>query len=222
MRLNLNDNIRVKLTEHGKDIYYHQYDRTNKLLGREVCKPSYPKVDEDGYTTFQLWCFIELYGIHMGMTLPNVIEPLDIVFDEPTIEQERKTDGDTISRQAAIGEVAKWMLEYGGEDEKRERVALGHVANGIKKLPSVQPERCEDCKNFSKTRLLIPQPERKKGKWVGAIEYCKHLEETTGERYQPSGLAGMIYCNQCWQASDRRSNYCRECGSYNWEEGDRT
>lgn len=90
MRLNLNDNIKVKLTEHGKDIYYHQYDRTNKLLGREVCKPSYPEVDEDGYTTFQLWCFIELYGIHMGMTLPNVIEPLDIVFDAPTIE-ERKT-----------------------------------------------------------------------------------------------------------------------------------
>lgn len=109
MRLNLNDNIRVKLTEHGKDIYYHQYDRTNKLLGREVCKPSYPKVDEDGYTTFQLWCFIELYGIHMGMTLPNVIEPLDIVFDEPTIEL-----------------------------------------------------RCEECEAFDKTRLLIPQPERKK------------------------------------------------------------
>lgn len=62
------------------------------------------------------------------------------------------------------------------------------------------------------------EPERKKGKWVGAIEYCKHLEETTGERYQPSGLAGMIYCNQCWHASDRRSNYCRECGSYNGDE----
>lgn len=86
MRLNLNDNIKVKLTEHGKDIYYHQYDRTNAFLGRELCKPSYPKVDEDGYTTFQLWCFMELYGAHMGMTLPNVIEPLDIVFDAPTCE----------------------------------------------------------------------------------------------------------------------------------------
>lgn len=92
MRLNLNDNIKVKLTEHGKDIYYHQYDRTNAFLGRELCKPSYPKVDEDGYTTFQLWCFMELYGVHMGMTLPNVIEPLDIVFDEQTIEPERKKD----------------------------------------------------------------------------------------------------------------------------------
>ena len=90
MRLNLNNDIKVKLTEHGKDIYYHQYDRFNTALGREVCKPSYPKVDEDGYTTFQLWCFMELYGVHMGMTLPNVIEPLDLVFDAPTIEPERK------------------------------------------------------------------------------------------------------------------------------------
>ena len=32
MRLNLNDNIKVKLTEHGKDIYYHQYDMTNAFL----------------------------------------------------------------------------------------------------------------------------------------------------------------------------------------------
>lgn len=90
MRLNLNDEIKVKLTEHGKDIYYHQYDRLNTAFGREVCKPKYPKVDENGYTTFQLWCFMELYGVHMGMTLPNVIEPLDIVFDAPTIETERK------------------------------------------------------------------------------------------------------------------------------------
>ena len=90
MRLNLNDEIKVKLTEHGKDIYYHQYDRLNTAFGREICKPKYPKVDENGYTTFQLWCFMELYGVHMGMTLPNVIEPLDIVFDASTIEPERK------------------------------------------------------------------------------------------------------------------------------------
>lgn len=90
MRLNLNDSIKVKLTEHGKDIYYHQYDRLNNAFGKQLCKPSMPKVDEDGYTTFQLWCFMELYGVHMGMTLPNVIEPLDIVFDAPTIDPVKK------------------------------------------------------------------------------------------------------------------------------------
>ena len=79
VRINLNELIKVKLTDWGKEIYYHQYDRTNQIAGREICKPKFPKEDENGYTEFQLWCFIELYGEHMGMTLPNVIEPLEIV-----------------------------------------------------------------------------------------------------------------------------------------------
>lgn len=106
MRLNLNDEIKVKLTEHGKDIYYHQYDRLNTAFGREICKPKYPKVDENGYTTFQLWCFMELYGVHMGMTLPNVIEPLDIVFDASTIEPERKK-GKWINISDGVFEIVK-------------------------------------------------------------------------------------------------------------------
>jgi len=81
IRINLNEPIKVKLTDWGKEIYYHQYDRINQVAGREMCKPKFPKEDENGYTEFQLWCFIELYGMHMGMTLPNVIEPLEIVYE---------------------------------------------------------------------------------------------------------------------------------------------
>lgn len=81
IRINLNEPIKVKLTDRGKEIYYHQYDRTNQIAGREICKPKFPKEDENGYTEFQLWCFMELYGECMGMTLPNVIEPLEIVYE---------------------------------------------------------------------------------------------------------------------------------------------
>ena len=81
IRLNLNEPIKVKLTDWGKEIYYHQYDRINQIAGREICKPKFPKEDENGYTKFQLWRFIELYGMHIGMTLPNVIEPLEIVYE---------------------------------------------------------------------------------------------------------------------------------------------
>lgn len=81
IRINLNEPIKVKLTDWGKEIYYHKYDRTNQIAGREICKPSFPKEDENGYAEFQLWCFIELYGIHIGMALPNVIEPLEIVYE---------------------------------------------------------------------------------------------------------------------------------------------
>ena len=88
IRINLNEPIKVKLTDLGKEIYYHQYDRTNHIAGREICKPRFPKEDENGYTEFQLWCFIELYGEHMGMTMSNVIKPLEIVYDLPSAQPE--------------------------------------------------------------------------------------------------------------------------------------
>ena len=79
-KINLNETIKVKLTPYGAEIYYKQFDELNKQYGREICKPLMPRIDKDGYTEFQLWNFIELYGQHIGVCKPNVIEPLDIVY----------------------------------------------------------------------------------------------------------------------------------------------
>ena len=79
-KINLNETIKVKLTPLGAEIYYKQFDELNKQYEREICKPQMPQIDKDGYTEFQLWHFIELYGEHIGMCKPNVIEPLDIVY----------------------------------------------------------------------------------------------------------------------------------------------
>lgn len=81
IRINLNEMVKVKLTDLGKDIYYHQFDAMNKAYGRQICKPRFPKCDEEGYTEFQLWNFMELYGEHMGLCKPNVIEPLEIIYE---------------------------------------------------------------------------------------------------------------------------------------------
>lgn len=80
VRINLNEPIKVKLTDLGKEIYYHQYDELNRTVGWIVCNPSFPKEDADGYTEFQLWHFMELYGHHIGMAKPGVIKPLEIVY----------------------------------------------------------------------------------------------------------------------------------------------
>ena len=80
-RINLNDFIKVKLTDLGKDIYYHHYDEVNEFYGREICKPKYPEEDEDGYSKFQLWHFMQLYGESMGLGKPNVIDPIEIVIE---------------------------------------------------------------------------------------------------------------------------------------------
>lgn len=55
--------------------------------------------------------------------------------------------GTMISRQAAIDEAEEWIETYNsGRGGQRERDAIKHVISGIKKLPSVQPERkeCEE------------------------------------------------------------------------------
>lgn len=82
-KINLNDRIKVKLTPLGAEIYYHQYDELNKKIkanGGTQLEPIMPEIDKDGYTEFTFHHFISLYGNHIGMCKPNVIEPLDIVF----------------------------------------------------------------------------------------------------------------------------------------------
>lgn len=56
-------------------------------------------------------------------------------------------------------------------------------------------QRCEECETFNKTRLLIPQPERKKGKWINIRE---------GNRAD---------CDQCGQSGRVWMNFCFSCGS---------
>lgn len=83
--INLNDQIKVKLTPLGVEIYYHQYDELNKNIkanGGTPLEPIMPEIDKDGYTKFTLWHFMELYGQHIGMCKPNIIEPLNIYFVE--------------------------------------------------------------------------------------------------------------------------------------------
>ena len=85
VKVNLNDYVNFKLTDRGKDIYFHQYDDLNEYLkqktGQKPFSQQMPEVDNDGYTKMQLWAFIELYGKHIGMTKPNVIEPLNLYFE---------------------------------------------------------------------------------------------------------------------------------------------
>lgn len=85
MTINLNDFVKVKLTDLGKDIYYHRFDKVNehiKKRGGNPITPHMPEVDLEGKTKIQLWDFIELYGDYIGMGKPNVIEPLDLEVED--------------------------------------------------------------------------------------------------------------------------------------------
>ena len=70
IKINLNDVVKVKLTDAGKDIYYHQNDELNEAIRQRGGRPlerRMPKVDEDGYTSFQLHTLMEIYGPHIAM-----------------------------------------------------------------------------------------------------------------------------------------------------------
>jgi hypothetical protein len=67
LKFNLNDWVKVKLTDKGKNIYYHQFDAINQTYEKQIIKPHYPELTEDGYYKTQLWCLMNLFGEHLYM-----------------------------------------------------------------------------------------------------------------------------------------------------------
>lgn len=91
-KLNLNSSIKVKLTPLGADIFYNRYDELNQKIkenGGLPLEPRMPIIDKDGFSTFQLWDFINLYGKYfvLGMRESDkVIKDLNIYIEEKELE----------------------------------------------------------------------------------------------------------------------------------------
>lgn len=84
MTINLNEHVKVKLNDRGKNIFYHQFDDLNlfiKVQGGKLIEPRMPEVDADGYTSIQLWELMKIFGPHIGMGIPQPFD-LDIVYEE--------------------------------------------------------------------------------------------------------------------------------------------
>ena len=66
MKFNINDNVRVKLTAFGFKVY------AAHMAPYEMGPHIPPKVDSEGYSTFQLWYLMSVFGpvIFMGNKLP--------------------------------------------------------------------------------------------------------------------------------------------------------
>lgn len=90
-KLNLNSIVKVKLSDYGKDIFYHQFDDYNKGIlarGGRPMTPHFPEVDNDGYSRFQLWYFMQMYGDHFKLGMdPTPLEDLSIYIDEKDLDE---------------------------------------------------------------------------------------------------------------------------------------
>ncbi len=85
MTINLNEFVKVKLKDHGKAIFYHQFDDLNMFInvqGGKTIEPRMPEVDADGYTSIQLWELMKIFGPHIGMGMPTPFENNAVVIEE--------------------------------------------------------------------------------------------------------------------------------------------
>ena len=89
--LNLNCIVKVKLTDYGKNIFYHKYDEVNDTIaqrGWKPIEPRFPKVDDEGFSKFQLWDFINIYGEYFQLGSDRMpIKDLCIYIDENDLDE---------------------------------------------------------------------------------------------------------------------------------------
>lgn len=82
MKFNINDTIKIKLNEKGKQILQKEYGELNaKLPAGCKWKFELPKEDENGYSSWQLWSVMGRFGphIYLGCEVPFDAE---ILLDE--------------------------------------------------------------------------------------------------------------------------------------------
>lgn len=76
-KTNLNHYIKVKLNDYGKKIHHDYW--------KEICKdagvPYELKVDEDGYSSFQIYEFMNIFGEHAYLGCKEFLETLDVLVE---------------------------------------------------------------------------------------------------------------------------------------------
>lgn len=84
IKFNMNDIVRVKLTDHGRRLHreYHDNLFANYLSARPIkYKPI--KEDNNGWSEWQLWNLMSIFGKHIYMGCKSVFETnIELVVDD--------------------------------------------------------------------------------------------------------------------------------------------
>lgn len=72
---NINNRVKVKLTDLGVKIYKDYYKTYN-------IHTKGPYMDDEGYTSFQMWDLMEVYGPHISIDSEMVFEPNVLLSDK--------------------------------------------------------------------------------------------------------------------------------------------
>ena len=68
MKFNINDNIKLKITQRGRDILRYNHQELSSRLVHPLAPYKEPIEDSEGYITMQLWTVMHTFGPYMSMT----------------------------------------------------------------------------------------------------------------------------------------------------------
>lgn len=90
MRFNLNDYVRVRLTDHGRMIHREDFEQLRAQCPNGTLRYSPPKEDAEGWSRWQMWNLMYHFGNAMGpgCDLPFEIDIILEVPDAPAPAQE--------------------------------------------------------------------------------------------------------------------------------------
>jgi hypothetical protein len=72
MKFNINNNVRVKLTDAGKEILRRQFDEMNKTFPKAFGEFKLPEEDQEGWSEWEMSTLMQYLGKHIvaGYQLP--------------------------------------------------------------------------------------------------------------------------------------------------------
>lgn len=101
-QLNLNDEVKVKLTEAGIKILEDRHNYFLKQFGdrataiKALGEFKAPKVDENGYSSFQLWELMNIFGQAMYNGNPNIPFEMNIAIDDKYLVEQTNEKGKSL------------------------------------------------------------------------------------------------------------------------------
>ena len=81
IQINLNEVVKVKLTERGKEIHKKIHEDIRKEAPHLIGEYKGPIVDAEGYTKYQLWELMGDFGSQMFNGSPPCFEGNNIIID---------------------------------------------------------------------------------------------------------------------------------------------
>ncbi|MEH7503275.1 hypothetical protein V7152_14900 [Neobacillus drentensis] len=66
-KVNFNEPVKVQLTEAGIYILKQRHEELKRKIGRPNLEPVDIKIDDEGYSSFQLWSLMNVFGNHMSL-----------------------------------------------------------------------------------------------------------------------------------------------------------